>query len=101
MAEGALAVDLARVALPPVGGSCSPADHLTGRAAAEFANIEQTLAPSLLPLGPLTTGCHEISHHDEVVLVGELLSRSMAVLLEEEALPTDAAGKALVGGSPV
>ena len=91
-------MDPDRIAVPPEGGTCDPADHLKGPRLRQFLNLVDEVVPTSPPLASGLKACHLVARKDEKLFNSRLLSANMAVLVPVEFAPKDADGNILKGG---
>ena len=98
LAKVARPVVLGRISLPEKGAVIDPAKHLRGEKLEQFSQISERVPLPHEEFCKRPKACHLVRAADEVVFARELLDRNLALLIPEELVLKDAAGKPVTAG---
>ncbi|CAE7727399.1 SMYD3 [Symbiodinium sp. CCMP2592] len=94
---GALPVVAARVAIPKEAGTVDPCKWLPPDRVEIFRQLHELRKPEFA-WSDVVVACHRVPACEEAALAEHLLQSKMAVLVPEEQLPRDKAGRLMCGG---
>ena len=97
LAQGALEADPDRIAVPERAGLVRPEEFLKGTRRAQFCALDE-LAVADLARSPEPLPCYMVAPHSESRIRDMLLSKGMAVLIEEDDIARQLDGRLLLGG---
>ena len=95
----ALPVKLERIAIPVVGGTCNPADHLNPWQREIFEDYDRRVRFPLTERPEITGDpCHLVNPSEELELARSLLRNGMAVLIPQESVARGCDGRLVRSG---
>ena len=97
LAQGALEADPDRIAVPERAGLVHPEEFLKGTRGAQFCALDELAIPGL-DRSPDPVPCYMVAPHKEKRIRGMLLSKGMAMLIQEDVVARRLGGSRLLLG---